>query len=43
LGKISYDKKVVECLVNLRPVIFSDSGVKEEIEEIFEKVKGCIS
>jgi len=39
LGKISYDKKVIDSIVNLKPVIFSDSKVVEEIEEIFRKLK----
>ncbi|MCD6371473.1 MAG: ATP-binding protein [Candidatus Aenigmarchaeota archaeon] len=38
LGKISYDRKVIDCLVNLKPVIFSDSKVVEEIEKIFNMV-----
>ena len=39
LGKISYDKKVIDSIVNLEPVIFSDSKVVKEIEEIFRKLK----
>jgi len=39
LGKISYDKKIVDCIVNLKPVITSDSKVVVEIEKIFEKMK----
>jgi len=39
LGKISYDKKVVDCIVNLKPVITSDSKVVNEIVEIFERMK----
>jgi len=39
LGKISYDKKVIGAIVNLKPVIFSDSKVVEEIKEIFRKLK----
>lgn len=39
IGRISYDKKVIECIVNLRPVILSDSKIAEEIKEIFEKLK----
>ena len=38
LGKISYDRKVIESLVNLRPVLYSDSKVVEEIEKIFENL-----
>ncbi len=39
LGKISYDRGVVDSIVNLKPVIVSESKVKEEIIEIFEKIK----
>jgi len=39
LGKISYDRKVVESIVNLRPAILSDSKVKDEIKKVFEQVK----
>jgi len=39
LGKISYDKKVIDCIVNLKPVIFSDSKVVNEIREIFDNIK----
>lgn len=38
LGKISYDRKVVECIVNLKPVMFSDSKVVREIEQVYEKM-----
>jgi MinD superfamily P-loop ATPase len=38
LGKISYDKKVVDCIVNMRPVIFSDSKVVNEIKKIYKKL-----
>jgi len=38
LGKISYDKKVIDSIVNLKPVIFSDSKVVNEIKEIFKKL-----
>ncbi|MBD3155031.1 MAG: P-loop NTPase [Candidatus Aenigmarchaeota archaeon] len=37
LGKISYDKKVIESIVNLKPVLKSDSKVVEEIKEIYKK------
>ena len=37
LGKISYDREVVNSIVNLRPVIVSKSKVKKEIKGIFEK------
>jgi MinD superfamily P-loop ATPase len=35
LGKISYDKKVIDCIVNLKPIIKSDSKVVDEINKIF--------
>jgi len=38
LGKISYDKKVIKSIVNLRPVMDSDSKVVEEIKQIYEKI-----
>ena len=38
LGKLSYDKKVIDCIVNLKPVIFSDSKVANEIKEIYKKL-----
>lgn len=39
LGKISYDKKVIDSIVNLQPVLFSDSKVVAEIKEIFENLR----
>jgi len=42
LGKISYDREVVNSIVNLRPVMVSKSKVKNEIREIFEKIKTFI-
>ena len=39
LGKISYDKKVIDCIVNLKPIIKSDSKVVNEIDEIFKNLK----
>jgi len=38
LGKISYDKKVIESIVNLKPVLLSNSKVVDEIKEIFKKL-----
>ena len=38
LGKISYDRKVIDSIVNLKPIIFSDSKVVNEIKEIFKKL-----
>ena len=42
LGKISYDREVVNSIVNLRPVILSKSKVKKEIREIFGKIQESI-
>lgn len=39
LGKIPYDREVVNSIVNLRPVIHSDSKVTGEIRKVFEKIK----
>jgi MinD superfamily P-loop ATPase len=39
LGKIPYDRKVVDSIVNLKPVIYSDTAVTSEISKIFEKLK----
>ncbi|MHA1712261.1 MAG: ATP-binding protein [Candidatus Freyarchaeota archaeon] len=39
LGKIPYDRKVIDSIVNLRPVVYSDSVVTDEILKIFEKIK----
>jgi MinD superfamily P-loop ATPase len=38
LGKISYDKKVIESIVSLKPVLFSESKTVEEIKTIFQKL-----
>ena len=38
LGKISYDKKVIQAIVNLKPVIETDSIVVKEIKKIFENL-----
>jgi len=42
LGKISYDREVVNSIVNLRPVIVSDTKVAAEIKNIFEKIRKLI-
>jgi len=42
LGKISYDEKVVEALVKLKPVITQTTLVKEEITKIFEKLRNYL-
>lgn len=39
LGKISYDRKVINSIVNLKPIIFSDSKVVKEIKNIFKNLK----
>ena len=36
LGEISYDKKVIDSIVNLNPVIFSDSKAVDEIKKVYE-------
>ena len=38
LGKISYDKKIIDAIVNLKPPIFSDSKTVDEINGIFRKL-----
>lgn len=39
LGEISYDRKVIDSIVNLNPVIFSDSKVVDEIKGIYEELR----
>ncbi len=39
LGKISYDRKVVDSIVALKPIIFSDSKVVSEIKDIFDRLQ----
>jgi len=39
LGKIPYDRKVVDSIVNLKPVVYSDTEVTSEVLKIFEKIK----
>ncbi|KYH40118.1 MAG: hypothetical protein AYL32_013290 [Candidatus Bathyarchaeota archaeon B26-2] len=43
LGKIRYDREVVNSIVNLRPVILSKSKVKNEIREIFGRIRELTS
>ena len=43
LGKISYDEKVVYSIVNLKPVLYSDSKIVKEIKEVFKKLNTIIS
>jgi len=38
LGKIPYDRKVIDAIVDLKPVIETDSEVVDKIQGIFEKV-----
>jgi MinD superfamily P-loop ATPase len=42
LGKISYDKKVIDAIVELKPVIKTDSKIVNEIKKIFENVRANI-
>ena len=39
LGKISYDKKVIDSIVNLKPVIFYDYKVVKDIKDIFNQLE----
>jgi len=39
LGEISYDKKVIDSIVNLNPVIFSDSKAVDEIKKVYEVLR----
>ncbi|MBN1941396.1 MAG: ATP-binding protein [Candidatus Diapherotrites archaeon] len=39
LGKISYDKKVVESIVELKPVLENNGKAAGEIKKIFRKIK----
>jgi len=43
LGKISYDKKVIDSIVSLEPVVFSKSIVVKEIKRIFKELKNKIT
>ncbi len=40
LGRISFDKKVIESIVNLKPVIETDAEVVNEITNLFTEVRG---
>jgi MinD superfamily P-loop ATPase len=42
LGKISYDKKVIDAIVNLKPVIEIDSKVVNEIKNIYKKIEASV-
>ena len=39
LGKIDYDRRVIDSIVNLEPVLESESKAKKEIEKIYEEIK----
>jgi MinD superfamily P-loop ATPase len=39
LGKIPYDRKVVDSIVNLKPVIYSNTRATRHILKVFEKIK----
>ena len=43
LGKISYDRKVIDAIVNLKPVIETNSKVVDEIEEILRGIVQVIT
>jgi len=38
LGKIPYDRKIVDSLVNLKPAIYSDTLASKEIIKVFKKL-----
>lgn len=42
LGKISYDRRVIDSIVNLKPVITSKSKVTDEIKAIFKRLEDFI-
>ncbi len=42
IGKISYDKGVIESIVNLQPVICSDSKIVTEIKQIFNNLNNLL-
>jgi MinD superfamily P-loop ATPase len=42
LGKISYDKIVISSIVDLTPVVTSNSKVTNEIKEIFTKLQSLL-
>ncbi len=39
LGKISYDKKIFQAIANLQPILATNLPVKNEIKEIYAKLK----
>jgi len=42
LGRISYDREVVNSIVALRPVLASESKVKNEIISVYEKIRNLL-
>ena len=42
LGKLSYDKTVIDSIVNLQPVLYSSSKIVEEIKKVFKNLKNEI-
>jgi len=42
LGRISYDREVVNSIVALRPVLASESKVKSEIISVYEKIRNLL-
>jgi len=42
LGRISYDREVVNSIVALRPVLASKSKVKSEIISVYEKIRNLL-
>jgi MinD superfamily P-loop ATPase len=42
LGKIPYDRKIVDSLVNLKPAIYSDTLASKEIIKVFKKLDSKI-
>ena len=42
LGRISYDREVVNSIVALRPVLASKSKVKSEIISVYEKIQDLL-
>lgn len=43
LGKIPYDKKVIEYLIDLKPIIFSNLKIVNELKDIFQKVQSILN
>ena len=42
LGRISYDREVVNSIVALKPVLASKSKVKSEIISVYEKIRDLL-